>query len=223
MTEESTDDKRIIRKYHANGKLKLEVPVEYNKKNGLAKSYYDDGQVRQTIEYLNGLKHGEARTYYENGHLYQVSRYKHNLLHGIRERYHPNGQLMSEAPFYEGNPSLGLKEYLLDGSPRKYYPLILVEEENMVREEGVLLLHLSLSDESRRVTFYLGDLHPAGYIDNRSSELKTEKGKATVEIELPKRETSMETISILAEIKTNQGNTYIIQHDYTVANIVNPA
>ena len=77
------------------------MPVEFERKNGTAKSYYEDGQVRQTIDYLNGLKHGVARTYYENGELYMVSRYKHNLLHGIRERYHPDGQLMSEAPYFE--------------------------------------------------------------------------------------------------------------------------
>ena len=206
----------FIRKYYPNGQLKTEVPVEFNRRNGLARTFYEDGSVKQSIEYLNGLKHGEARTYYENGNLFMVSRYKHNQLHGIRERYHPNGQLMSEAPFYEDKPAVGLREYLLDGSPRKYYPIIVVEQVGHLRYD-VLRLKVSLSDGSRRVKYYVGSLHPDGYIE-RAAALETyDDGETYVRVELSKDEMTTEKINLIAEVKTLQGNTYIVTHEHHVA------
>jgi hypothetical protein len=212
----------FIRKYYPNGQLKAEVQVEFNRRNGLARSFYEDGSLRQSIEYLNGLKHGEARTYYENGNLFMVSRYKHNQLHGIRERYHPNGQLMSEAPFFEDKPTVGLREYLLDGTPRKYYPIIVVEQDGQLAS-GQLRFKVSLSDGTKRVKYFAGRLHPEGYID-RADELEThQEGETYVNVELPRDRAATERISLIAEVKTLQGNTYVVSHEHHVAaNFITP-
>lgn len=68
----------VERRYHENGKLRLECPLN------------------------NGLRHGECKEYYESGALRSTSTYRDGLLEGPKEMLYENGQRMCRVVFRQG-------------------------------------------------------------------------------------------------------------------------
>ncbi len=217
-TKTAAAEDNIVRKYYPNGNIKAEIAVKDRKRHGLSKTYYESGVVRQSIEYADNKKNGEARTNYESGDPYQITRYVDDKKQGIRELYRQNGMLMSEIPYHDDRPCAGVKEYLLDGSPKKKYPTIRIREEDHIALDNTFRLYVTLSEESRNVKFYMGQLTEGGCIGSDTYWMKErEPGLLVVNYEIPPGMFMMEELNFIVTFETLQGNTYFTQKKYNLA------
>lgn len=57
----------VERRYHENGKLRLECPLKDGIRDGVCKEYYESGALRGTSTYRDGLLEGPREFLYENG------------------------------------------------------------------------------------------------------------------------------------------------------------
>ncbi|MCZ8355902.1 MAG: toxin-antitoxin system YwqK family antitoxin [Cyclobacteriaceae bacterium] len=203
-----------------NGKVKQEIPMKDGKQNGLAKEYYQHGKLAKEIEYKNGVKDGFVKQYYENGKIAFHQNYKNGKQHGKQERFKEDGNLWSVSYFVEDEPCKGLVEYTSKNEPRKKYPTIVVQPVNNLYKNGTYALNLSMSDKTRAVEFYIGDLDKNGCIDWTNVEyvLKEKSSSvATLDFQMPQGTFIMKTINIIAKVKTLQGNYYITERKYNVS------
>ena len=67
--ERPVSNSKTQRRYHDNGKLKIEIQVTNGKPDGILKSYYENGELEFKSTYSNGKEHGIAQGYYKNGKL----------------------------------------------------------------------------------------------------------------------------------------------------------
>ncbi len=223
QTEEKKGKAKIekdgVRKTHyPSGQLRSEIPIKDGKKNGLARDFYSDGKPHFEINYVNNRKHGITRMYYQNGKLYEETPYDNDRIHGIKKRYRQDGKLSAEAPYNFDEPCTGLKEYLVDGSPKKKYPTIVVTPVDNILRDDRYILRLSMSDKSKNVTFYTGSLK-GGCIDGSLEQVfeTPKKGVSEISFYLPQGTYLMEEVNIVAKVKTPQGNYYVTQRKYNVA------
>jgi hypothetical protein len=209
----------VAKDYHKNGKIRVEIPYKNGKKNGVAREYYNTGVLYQEIEYINGIKHGVSKRYYENGKLNQLTQYDSGRRHGRLEKFRSNGSPLSVATYFNDQPCKGLVEYLQDGRVKTNFPGIVIKPIDNLLKEDLYILQLSLSDKSRAVQFYVGELSPQGCLTDALEELpdNDKNGIAEYEIYLPRGMFIMKTISIIAKVKTLQDNYYITERSYRLA------
>lgn len=203
-----------------NGKVKLEIPMKAGKQHGLAKEYYEDGTLAKEIEYKDGKKHGTVKQFYQNGKPAFIYTYQNGKKSGRQERYNEKGALSSVSFFKEDEPCKGLIEYTLKGEPRKKYPTIVVQPVNTLYKNGKYTLNLSMSDKSRSAEFYLGKTDKDGCIDWSSIEYVYKERNSyvsTVEYEIAPGGFVMQTINIIAKVKTLQGNYYLTETKFNVS------
>ncbi len=212
-------EKDGVRKTHyPSGQLRSEVPIRNGKKNGLAKDFYSDGTPHFEINYVDNLKQGITRMYYQNGKLYEETPYEKDKVHGVKKRYRQDGKLFAEAPYQSDEPCMGLKEYLTDGSSKTKYPNIVVTPIDNILRDDRYILRLSMSDKTKNVTFYTGDLNDGCINSSLEQVYETpDKGVSEISIYLPQGTFLMEEINIVAKVKTALGNYYITQRKYNVA------
>lgn len=209
----------IAKSNYPDGSLRAEIPMKDGKQHGLAVEYYKNGKKSLEINYVNGIKHGISRRYYEDGTLFKETPYDSGQIHGVEKRYRENGKLAAEVPYRKGNPCMGLKEYLTDGSPRKKYPEIIVKEINNTLLNGKFTLRISMSDGSKSVEYYRGQLLEGNCLSNFMGNIfeGNERGVGEITYTLPSGAFLMEEINIIAKVKTKLGNYYITQRKYNVA------
>jgi hypothetical protein len=209
----------VVKDYYKEGKLRAEIPYENGKKNGLAREYYKTGIIYQEIEYRNGLKHGLSKRYYENGEPSQVTEYDSGRRHGKLQKFKSDGSLLSVATYFNDEPCKGLVEYLRDGSVKKNYPTIVVTPVNNLLNNEKYTLRFSLSDKSRAVEFFIGELSKEGCITDQPEKVNdlNRDGVAELDIYLPKGMFIMKTITVIAKIKTIQDNYYITTRPYNLS------
>lgn len=208
----------ITRKY-PDGSLRAKIPVLNGKQHGLAVEYYKNGNKSLEITYVNGIKHGLSRRYYESGTLFKETPYDSGIINGVEKTYRENGKLSAEIPYRNGNPCMGLKEYLTDGTPRKKYPDIIVKPVDNILKEGKYTLLIYMSDNSRTVEYYRGDLLEGNCLSNFMGNIfeGKQKGVAELNFNLPPGTFIMEEINIVAKVKTRLGNYYITQKKHHLA------
>jgi len=206
----------INKNYSRSGKLLSIVPFSQNMINGESKQYYFDGKLNSTINYVNDTKHGLERWYYENGKLYQVSNYKYGKLDGMKIRYYDNGKLMCEAPFKEGQPGLGLKEYNKDGSLKKR-PYIIVTETDNTKTTREYIITFKLSDGSSSTRFYAGKLTDDKYFNSMLSPVPSKHGVGKTVLNVKKGTFIMHSVNIVAKRKTLMKNYYIVSKKINIA------
>jgi len=208
----------LVEQYRADGKLKTSINLKNGKRHGLAKSYYKSGGLRQQIDYVNNVKHGLAITYYENGKKHQETPYYNGEIHGIQKKYRLNGDIMAEVPYNNGQPCAGLVEYLLNGEKKKQYPTINIRSVDKLITSNEYSLVLSLSDGSKHVEFYSGQLTDEGCLPHYAIALgETAPGEIEVKYELPEQHFVMEELHFIAKVKTRLGNPYIIETSHYLA------
>ncbi len=223
ISEKATTKKGIkdgvVKQYRAGNILKSEITYKNGKRHGLAKTYYKDGKLRQEIDYIEGAKHGKAITYYENGKVFQNTPYVDNKIQGVRKKYRKNGQLMAEIPYNNGMPCKGLKEYLLDGNPKKKYPHIVFIEKDNILVSGKFDLEVKMSDGSRNVDFYVNTpLSEEGcLITEVGARSMYRPGTLKLSYNLPTGSFVMEEVQIVAMVKTKLGSPYITQAKHNLA------
>ncbi|UII28543.1 toxin-antitoxin system YwqK family antitoxin [Fulvivirga maritima] len=207
-----------VKQYRADGSLKTVVNYVNGKKNGRATSYYENGKLHQSIDYVNNKKHGEAITFYENGSKSIVTPYKNGVMHGVRKKYRMNEMLTTEAPYYNGKPCAGLKEYLTSGKPKTKYPSIVVKEIDNLVKNGQYIIELSLSDKSKDVEFFVGEMDENGCIpDDIRSLLEVRPGVGRMVVPVPPGMFVMERITLIAITKTRLRNVYITSKKYNLS------
>jgi len=208
----------LVKQYYPNGNLKISINYKDGKRNGLAKSFYKNGKLRQQMNYINNIKDGIVTTYYQNGRKYQETQYSKGKIEGIRKKYRMNGKLMAEIPYTDDEPCAGLVEYLLNGEKKTIYPEIRITPVDNLLKENRYTLILSISDGSKDVDFYSGELLEDGCIPHYAIPIGAgEDGTAKVNYKLPPNAFIMEEMHFIAKIETTLGNPYIIETSHYLA------
>lgn len=208
----------VVKQYHSDGSLKNEITFANGKKNGVAKNYYKNGRLRQQVTYVNNAKHGDVITYYETGNKYQLTPYVNGQIHGIRKKFRMDGRLLAEVPYVNDEPCRGLKEYLTNGELKSQYPVIVVEEIDNLLRSNEFTLRISVSDNSRKVVYYLGNLDKQGCIAADAMRLEPqEPGVLELKYQLGPGMFMMEELNIIAVVQTRLGNPYITEKKYNLA------
>lgn len=208
----------ISKDYRSDGTLENEIIYVKNRKHGLAKSYYTDGKtLKNEVPYINGYKQGVVKWYYQSGSLYRETTYISNAINGIRRTYYENGKLQAELPYLNSQPGTGLQEYAQDGKPKEFKGMIRVKEEDRISLEGSFTLILSISDGTKNVEFYTGHLTDGKYWNEELTAVPTENGTGRIFFHVSRGAFKMETINLVAKIKTSLGHTRILQKEYHLA------
>jgi antitoxin component YwqK of YwqJK toxin-antitoxin module len=208
----------VSKEYRQDGTLENLINYQNNRKHGPAYNYYPDGStVKLEINYVSGYKNGETKWFYKDGNVYRVTPYVKGKITGIRRTYYKNGILQAELPFQDNQPGMGLKEYRTDGSPRKFDAKIVFSERDRISMDNTFTLTITLSDGSRNVEYYSGKLTDGKFWNDQLAPIRTENGAGIMEFYVSKGTFKMETLNIVARIKTNLDNYLIIQREYHLA------
>ena len=216
--EKNTGKLQGLHKYYfPDGQLYLEINYRDSLPHGTFKRYFKKGPLLEQTEYVNGVKHGLSKTFYDNGQLSQETTYDNGRIHGTQIKYRRDGKKAYEAPYYYDNPCVGLKEYFVSGNIVNNYPTIIVKPEDDLLRTNQYVLNIYLSDYSKQVEFYQGELTSNGFIGNSTRVIHTVNGVGRLYYVLPPGAFVMEKINILAKIKTDLRNYYIAQRQYNLA------
>ena len=241
-TQETGSQVRVIEEFHPNGRLKssteaigklrngiskdyrsdgtLENEIAYiqNRKHGLARSYYSDGKtVKNEVPYINGYRHGTVKWYYQSGDLYRETPYETNSINGIRRTYYENGNLQAELPYLNSQPGIGLKEYTQEGKLKDLNKVIQIREEDRISLDNSFTVILSISGGVKNAEFYTGKLTEGIYWNENLTPIPTEKGTGRIRVLVSRGTFKMETLNLVARMKTSLGHTLILQKEYHLA------
>ena len=218
VEEQSKEKDGVIRKFAKDGSLKAEVNYKAGMKEGVAKDFYKDGQVHYEINYRDDVKNGVANWYYENGQLYMSCNYTDGELDGIETKYYESGIPMSEMPWKNKMPGLGLKEYSKKGKLLNSYPTIEFEIEDHVAMTGDYTIKVRLSNKAKNAKFWEGELHEGKYLNEFSvSPVYMENGEAIIHFHLDAGQYMMKKLNFIAKMKTYKRNYFVIQRSYNLA------
>ena len=207
----------ITKVYSESGKLVSEISYANNLRHGKTVTYYDDGRISSEIIYLNGFKEGDAVKYYPSGQVYRITPYSRNSVNGIVKTYWEDGTIQSESPFKDGQPGTGLKEYTRTGTLKQMNASINIREVNEISMMNRITLRISLSDGSDEAEFFRGKLTDNIYWNIQLESIVTRNGKGTLVYYVPQGSFIMETVNIVARIRTSNDNYYILQKEYDLA------
>jgi MORN repeat variant len=218
-TKKSDTTDGVKKYYDKDGKLKTELTILNGKRNGLSKTYYKNGKVSLAMNYKMGLRDGLSKRFYEEGTLYQETDYKNDKIDGVRKKYKESGKLMSEAKFENDFPCIGLQEILANGKLKDDFPSIVITPVDRLKTEGTYTINLSLSNKSRRVKFYIGNLSLSGCLSDKLVSVRTDPqtGIGKVPYTLPPGGFMMDELNFVAEVETLSGNCYITQKKFFVS------
>jgi hypothetical protein len=203
--------------YFHDGKIYLEINYKDGFPHGQVRRYYRKGNVLEENTYARGKLEGLTRTFHENGRLSRQTYYRQGEIDGVQKKYRRDGTLAFEAPYHMGNPCVGLKEYYLSGNPVKNYPTIEMFAKDEMLKDDWYTLYISLSDKSKSVTFYKGELTDGRYIGEDAEMIWTEDGVAKLYFFLPRNGKEQKTVNIIAKAKTDLGNFYITQAQFSAS------
>jgi hypothetical protein len=216
QTGDEQEKDGIVKSYRSDGRLYTEFSYEKGKRAGISKTYHPDGKVYLEEEYVNGKRHGKTTQYYQSGKIYSETIYDSGKVHGIVKRYHKDGKLKAEVPYQFDCACIGLKEYILDGSPRPTYPEIVITTDDKRLSNATYYLNLSLTERVKKVEFFKGDLNRGCLHDKLEAIRATAEDKARIDYDLGKGGSVTDRVSIVAKIETIAGNTLVIQKSYNV-------
>jgi antitoxin component YwqK of YwqJK toxin-antitoxin module len=206
------------KEFRKDGTLESLITYENNRKHGRAANYYPDGKtVKTEMSYVDGYKQGEAFWYYPDGKVYRKTPYLNGQITGTRTTYYESGVLQSETPYLHGQPGIGLKEFTQDGNPKSYDARILISEVDRISMDKTFTLVISLSNKSKRVTFYQGKLTNGLYWNDKLLPIPTENGVAKLLFHISKGTFKMETLNIVARDKSALNHSHILQKEYHLA------
>lgn len=218
--EEAPPRNGWIKKYNSEGILLSQAQYKDDVKHGRALSYYGTTEKLQfDISFQNGLKHGLTKTFYEDGKsVYRETTYQFDKKDSIERTYRKNGQMLAEIPYKDGFLGTGLKEYTAGGKLKtRTVPQIIIKEKNTLAMDNRFALELSVEPWKNKVSFYVGDLTDGQYMNHSLVPLRMEGNKGVFEINMGKGGFMMRTINIVAKVKTNYRNYYIVQQSYNLA------
>ena len=154
--------------YDGDGRLKSRITIEDGKINGEAITYYPGGQISTRVHYVDNRKDGIEKKYYKGGQLYRTRQFVMGKLNGLEKRYYKSGRKKTVQEFQNNNPASGLIEYNINETVISDYPELLfkIVKERDYAEQVLLLFYMS--DSSKNVIYYSGNLIKNKYFDNLS-------------------------------------------------------
>ncbi len=194
--------------------VEYEIPVitGTNVRHGVQKRYYRHGSLYSSVPYVAGKRNGIAYTYYPVAGkaepvVWKEQPYVGDKLEGICKRYHRDGKLQAEYGYMNGMPSIGLKEYYQSGKQVKHPDLIL--NKTKTKERYYITAHLS--DGSKDVDYFMGDLVEGKYLPENLKGLQVVNGKGEILVSLDTKK-----VTITAVKFTKYKNRYIISKSITL-------
>jgi hypothetical protein len=197
-----------IRKYYSKDILFKEVTFKNSVRQGEMKTYYPGGQLYQTFWYENGLREDTARWYYTEGQVFRATPYLHDTIDGIQKQYYRTGRLKAKIYYRKGFRTPQIEEYTNNGKLIKDYPEILYTITDNYKSSGKIRINLELSDKSKKVRFYRGDLNNGVFDTLKCIRIKPVNGKNYVDLRKT-GSTGKDYINIIAVSVTDFGNNYI--------------
>lgn len=129
-----------------------------------------------------------------------------------------DGKLAAEVPYNKGQVCSGLKEYLLNGDLKKQYPKIVIQEIDRLLKSNEFILRISISDNSKKVEYYLGDTDSNGCIPETAMAVSPQQpGVLELKFNIGPGMFMMEKINIIAVVETKLGNPYVLEKKYNLA------
>ena len=190
-------------------KIEYEIPILKGTKlrQGVQKRFYLHGSLYSEIPFTRNVRNGTAYTYYKayNGAkpaIWKEQIYVNGKLDGLCKRYHEDGTLQAEYNYKKGLPGIGLKEYNKSGKEIKHPTLILSKNIS----DGYIQIKVRMSNNTKKVKFYTGNLAENKYVTENKKEIKVTKGIG--EILIP-ASTNKKSITVIAIMSTRYYNKYI--------------
>jgi antitoxin component YwqK of YwqJK toxin-antitoxin module len=237
----NSSKKEVVEEFYPNGIIKTEIHVEDGMRNGITKNFDEKGRVVSTAEYKNDTLEGEMINYnpengkitakalykknnqdgpatlcYTDGSLYREMFYIDGHLDSIVKTYWPDGKLQAENLFKMSDCAVGLKEWDKTGKEIKQ-PYIVIEEINQLALMNKFILKIYLSDGTKKVDFYAGDLKEGKYFDPDIATIRDENGVTTMQFMVPRHKSLMQKFSVVSKSRTELGNTLVLQRSYNLA------
>jgi MORN repeat variant len=218
----------ITEEYYPDGTIKSQTSLKNGVRNGITKNFDESGRLLSTANYfndkrdgwvmnynpLNGklvikalykndIQEGPVIQYYKEGFLFRESNYVNGRVDGLIKTYWPDGKPKAENIFKMGKPAIGLKEFDKSGK--------LIDQPSIIVKRLLsdrIKLEICISDGSADVDFYLEKLEDDKYFNPHTHKLEVENGCTILENPV---NYGTNQISILAKVKTEYGNTLILQ------------
>jgi hypothetical protein len=194
-----------ISQYKSGQYLVKEITFKNGVRHGLMKSFYQGGQVYQTFWYENGLREDSVKWFYPEGQLFRSTPYKHDTIDGIQKQFYRSGKVKARIGYIKGMRILLFEEYTQDGKLVGGYPEITVNVNDEYKTTGIYRITVGLSDISKKVTFYRGELSEGRFDTTICRLIKTVEGKGTIVLKKTGTQGTSH-IGVVAEILTPFGN-----------------
>jgi len=221
----------IVEEYYPDGTIKSQITLKNGLRDGISKNFDERGRLLSTADYIddkregwvmnynpqngklvikaqykNDIQDGPVTQYYREGTLFRESVYVQGRVDGMIKTFWPDGKIKAENIFKMGKPGIGLKEFDKSGK-------ILIQPSIIIQRlvSGKRIIKICISDGSSDVDFYLDKLEEDKYFNPQSYKLAVENG-CTV-LDNPNTNGTNQII-ILAKVKTDYGNTLILQKYY---------
>lgn len=208
------EETHMVTIHRTDGTVYSEVSYKGEKPHGPSRIFHPNGKLYLEIMYRDGIKHGLSRQYYKSGVLYLEAIYVDGVIEGVTKKYHKDGKLKAELQFREDFPCAGLKEYILDGSPRPHYPEIIITPESKLLTDNEYLLHVSLSERVQSATYFIGTLNGDCLHDALQDVPAEGKDKGMITIHVVPGESVKGIVNVIARIETIAGNTLVTQQTH---------
>jgi len=193
-------------KSYRDGYLYSEVSLKDGIKDGLSTRYYPGGGINTQLFYEDGIKVDTSKWFYTNGKIYRETPYKQGKIHGIQKKYHKDGSVLAEIPYAYGKRKPGLKEISQYGNKVTKYPSIVIRNEDLRSSSDTYIIHLSLSNNAKRVKFYRGSVINEIVDIDKLEYLLTENGQSHIRFIEKPGYTGETEIPLIAEYITRAGN-----------------
>ena len=132
-------------------------------------------------------------------------------IHGIQIKYYKDGCIKAEIPYAYGKRKLGLKEISQYGNEVTKYPSIVIRNEDRRSSSNTYIIHLSLSNNAKRVKFYRGSAINEIVDFDKLEYFLTENGQSCIRFVEKTGYTGDTEIQLIAEYITRGGNKKYIQ------------
>lgn len=123
--------KEHIKTYYSNGKIKSDISVSNDSKNGPVVTYFENGSIATKGYFINNEREKTWNFYDEkSGKLIVIENYKDGMLEGEQRYYYPNGVLKLKGE-YKNNQRIGFWE-MYDELGRLEVQNIFLNGENVI-------------------------------------------------------------------------------------------
>ncbi|RUT73041.1 toxin-antitoxin system YwqK family antitoxin [Ancylomarina longa] len=208
-----------VKYYYKSGKVKSIVNFKDNKKVGVSHTFYKTGEKQYEIPYVDGMKDGKVIWFYRSGKVYRTTEFRRGKKTGYQRKYYENGKLKSENFYKNSLLSTGLREISNTGKV-KAVPHIVIQKINQLKTSQTYIVRLKLSNLSKKVTFYNGELIDGKFFPENGRgfmEIPSKKGVADIKFHINKGFQLNNTLHIIAVETTYYKNKRLLSKNIPIS------